>query len=328
MSSPFFSIIIPCYNVMTFIDRTLKALEEQSFTDFEVVCIDDCSTDGTYDYLLQKAANSIITINVYRNEVNKGPGVSRNVGIARAKGRYIGFCDGDDWLEKNALEIIHRKLDEYQSPVDIVFFNLFQVFPSGKKRRMNITSVFDLVLDTQDRVAASPDQLWCLFVSRVLLTKVPVVDLRHAEDMVMVPLLMIKAARIAYLDDALYNYRYRTSSASTTISLKVVVRFEDAFKFLMENMGSDYRTALEFLCIKLIIYGLLYNAVRCKLDNRKLKEKISMFEREFPLWFNNRYIGLLPLRKRIWILFAKHRLFLCLRLYCNIQLLYFRISSI
>lgn len=328
MQSPFFSIIIPCYNARTYIDKALDALEQQSYTDFEIICIDDCSIDDTYNYLCQRAADCIVTIHVYRNEVNKGPGESRNVGITHAKGHYIGFCDSDDWFEKNALEIIHRKLDGYQNPVDILFFNFFRVFPSGKKQYLNITSFFGSACTTEDYVALSPDSLCCSIINRELLTKVPIVGLYNAEDMVTVSVLVAKAVQVAYLEDALYNYFYRTSSLSTTLDLKVIVNFENAYKYLKINISPHYQTALEFHAIKIVVYGLLYNAIRCKLSNRELKERILVFEREFPLWFSNRYIGILPLRKRIWCWLAKYRVFFILRLYYYFQLFYFKIFSI
>lgn len=328
MQLPFFSIIIPCYNARTYIDKALDALEKQSYTNFEVICIDDCSTDDTYKYLQQRSVDSGVTIYVYRNVVNKGPGESRNVGIAHAKGQYIGFCDSDDWFEKDALEIIHRKLDKYQYPVDILFFNFFRVFPSGKKQHLDITSAFSAICTTEDYVAFSPDSLWCSFINRELLTKVPIAGLYNAEDMVTVPVLISKARQISCLQDALYNYFYRTSSLSTSIDPKVIVNFENAYKYLKANIGLHYQTALEFHGIKMIVYGLLYNAIRCKLSNKKLKEKILVFEREFPLWFNNHYIKMLPLRKRIWCYLVKHRVFCILRLYYYSQWIYFKLFSI
>ena len=73
MQHPFFSIIIPCYNARAYIARTLDTFERQTFRNFEVICIDDCSTDDTYTYLLKRAEESTVTIQVYKNESNKGP---------------------------------------------------------------------------------------------------------------------------------------------------------------------------------------------------------------------------------------------------------------
>ena len=93
--TPFFSVILPSYNVEKYLDRCVKSFLAQSFTDYEIIIVDDGSTDrtgeiadfyvGKYDFIkcIHKA--------------NGGLSSARNAGIAEAKGQFIHMCDADDW---------------------------------------------------------------------------------------------------------------------------------------------------------------------------------------------------------------------------------------
>ena len=85
---PFFSIVIPTYNRASLIPATLQSVFQQTFTDYEIIIINDGSTDNTQDVL--KPFLSRIT---YVNQNNQGPGAARNTGIDIAKGEYITFLD-------------------------------------------------------------------------------------------------------------------------------------------------------------------------------------------------------------------------------------------
>lgn len=91
-----FSIIIPTYNSIKELERALQSIREQTFKNYEIIVIDDCSTDNTYDVL--KNCNDITLI---RNATNLKAGGSRNKGLEIAKGEYIIFLDADDYLAEN-----------------------------------------------------------------------------------------------------------------------------------------------------------------------------------------------------------------------------------
>jgi GT2 family glycosyltransferase len=88
---PLFSIIIPTYNRLPYLKKTLASIWEQSFTDFEIIVVDDGSTDGTVDYLRELGKS----VELLRQE-NRGPGAARNLGVEHANGEYIAFLDSDD----------------------------------------------------------------------------------------------------------------------------------------------------------------------------------------------------------------------------------------
>ena len=99
------SVIIPVFNIKDCLEICLKSLLNQSFKDFEVILVDDGSTDGTAGICDEYAKNQQITV---IHKENEGQAVARNVGIDAAHGDYIAFVDGDDWVREDYLEILYN----------------------------------------------------------------------------------------------------------------------------------------------------------------------------------------------------------------------------
>lgn len=110
----FFSVIIPCYNAGITIFETLKSLEDQTYKDFEVVCVNDGSTDNTVAIICEFKENSSMTINIISQQ-NKGVSVARNKGISMATGEYLVFLDADDCYHPKFLESMYNSLIMYDS---------------------------------------------------------------------------------------------------------------------------------------------------------------------------------------------------------------------
>lgn len=106
--SPAVSVVIPTYNRVHCLPRSLESVLRQTFDDIEVIVVDDCSTDGTQAYL---EAIPDPRLRVLRHETNKGGSAARNTGIAAARGELIAFQDSDDeWL----ISKLDRQMDEYR----------------------------------------------------------------------------------------------------------------------------------------------------------------------------------------------------------------------
>ena len=100
--SPKISIIIPSYNEEKNIFRCLDSVMNQTFSDFEVLCVDDGSNDKTFD-IIKKYSEKDSRIIPMKNP-NKGVSSARNFGIENAKGDYIGFVDSDDFIQPQMYE--------------------------------------------------------------------------------------------------------------------------------------------------------------------------------------------------------------------------------
>ena len=98
---PKVSIIIPVYNVEKYLKKCLNCIVNQTLTDFEVICINDGSTDNSLEILNEYAKNDKRFIVI--SQENQGQGVARNRCLELVKGEYIQFIDPDDWVETNML---------------------------------------------------------------------------------------------------------------------------------------------------------------------------------------------------------------------------------
>ena len=99
MHIPSVTIIIPCFNASSYIEKCLSELNNQHYRDFEVICVDDASSDNTVEVIDNYKHNASFNIRIIKNESNVGPAVSRNRGVCAANTKYITFCDSDDWYD-------------------------------------------------------------------------------------------------------------------------------------------------------------------------------------------------------------------------------------
>ncbi len=124
-SEPFFSIILPTLDRAYIIERAIDSVLNQTFNDWELIIIDDGSTDRTAE-VIKKYTQSDKRIN-YNHQENKGLPVARNVGIDLAKGSYICLLDSDDEYLNNHLNILYRKICEERKPVAFLYTYFIRV---------------------------------------------------------------------------------------------------------------------------------------------------------------------------------------------------------
>jgi len=136
MGKPFFSIIVPVYNVEKYLEECVKSIiNQEDFSDYEVILVDDGSTDrsGMLCDLLA-ARNKHIQIKVI-HQCNGGLSAARNAGIREAQGEYILFVDSDDYVAKNILPIIKETIENQNKP-DVVFLEAIKIYSDGSMEPM------------------------------------------------------------------------------------------------------------------------------------------------------------------------------------------------
>ena len=116
------SVVVPVYNAEKYIEECIRSLLFQSLKNIEVIAVDDGSTDKSLE-VLKKMSESDKRLRVFHQE-NSGVSSARNYGLREARGQYIGFCDSDDWTEKNMYESMYAKAVEYNA--DIVFCGIYK----------------------------------------------------------------------------------------------------------------------------------------------------------------------------------------------------------
>lgn len=110
------SVVIPAYNAERYIEKTVRSVLKQTYTGFEVIIVDDCSSDGTFA-IIQALAEEDKRIKVYQNEKNSGVSITRNHAIERAKGKYVALLDADDLWVETKLEKQVKLLQETKAQI-------------------------------------------------------------------------------------------------------------------------------------------------------------------------------------------------------------------
>lgn len=118
------SILVAVYNTAPYLQACLDSLLSQTHTDLEIICIDDASTDDSWQILLEYARRDN-RVMLLQNQVNSGQAVARNRGLEIATGDYITMVDSDDWLALDAIEKMCLAVGEGEGQVDCVLFELF-----------------------------------------------------------------------------------------------------------------------------------------------------------------------------------------------------------
>ena len=137
---PFFSIIMPVYKVEKYLERAIKSVLEQTYSDFELLLIDDASPDRSL-YICRDFAEKDGRVKVIHLDENKGVSNARNIGIDRACGQYLMFMDSDDYIEKELLQTVYTSIKKNRA--DIIFFGITEEHYDSKGN-LKETVIFQL----------------------------------------------------------------------------------------------------------------------------------------------------------------------------------------
>ena len=137
MKKPLISIVANFYNSRKFIPKLLYSIFNQTFRDWELICIDDCSPTNEFEIItaITSKEGHEQQVKIIRNKTNVGISKAKQIGIENAQGLYITFIDGDDWLETKALEVMVTPALKYD--IDYVIMNHYRRYPLGIKQPIN-----------------------------------------------------------------------------------------------------------------------------------------------------------------------------------------------
>lgn len=219
-----FSIIIPVYNVEKYLRECLESVLCQTYEDWEVICINDGSTDGSATILEEYAAKDSRFKVI--SQANGGLSAARNSGLEAASGDYVLFLDSDDYLEKDALRIIADNL----SDEDLLCFSGRRFFEeSGEYEKADILpqETFETGWEYYSRNALCHRNfafvcvvLRCYRRAYLLENSLRFKPGIYHEDNMFTPIACYYAKKVKIIPNVLYDYRVRGSSIMTTRSLK------------------------------------------------------------------------------------------------------------
>lgn len=222
---PAVSVLIPAYNVERYLHKCLDSVLSQTFVNFEVILIDDGSTDGTGKICDDYAAKDS-RIKVY-HQGNKGISATRNLCLQHANGNYIQFVDSDDWIEPNMLDVMYSKAGECCA--DVVGCSFWD-------ERESESEIVDTFYENKESFFYDILQnrwgvLWKLLIKKRVLTECKIsfpqgVD--GGEDFVFVTKTLFYASKVVCVRDVLYHYNRTnaTSFISTPSYEKLMYQYE------------------------------------------------------------------------------------------------------
>lgn len=222
-------IVIPVFNVAPYLEECLQSVIHQTYSDIEIIIIDDGSTDGS-GVICDNYAARDHRITVF-HEINEGLSVARNKGVERSKSPYILFVDSDDVLAANACKDLYDIVA--QQSVDIISFRTCtfhsKIEAATMARGTRQTAFFS-------RTEAGICYLygryfmhsaWSKLYKRHILERIPFPKGKLAEDFAVSYLHIQEAEKLAYFDETLYFYRVRPNSIMTSSRLKLVMDIYD-----------------------------------------------------------------------------------------------------
>lgn len=290
------SVIIPAYNSERHIEAAVDSVLRQTMESYEVIIIDDASTDNTYT-ILQSKYSEEKRIRLFRNNKNYGQGLTRNIGISYAAGEYLFFLDSDDTIEPNALQRMYEVAINKQA--DIVICGIRIISETGEEKYSpayefeTSGGIKALELLTQRIISVYVwDKLYKKdFIERYAISFPPI----YQEDIVFVAKAVYYSKSIVSITDKLYNY-YLTSDSTSRgkITEKHIYSSIEALRLLDEFIGGlndqhfvgkkEVRYQLYDLLTKVIIYYItkFYN------DTTKM-ERDEILHRVFQQQFGGGY---------------------------------------
>ena len=257
---PEFSVIVPIYNVEKYLEQCITSVLNQTYKDFELICVDDCGTDNSIK-IAEKYAQKDSRIKILHQEKNKGLSAARNLGLDNACGKYIVFLDSDDWLETNCLEVLQKEFVEQKTYS--IWFDGYKYLDEEQKRcdeklLNNCRGFFTI---KPDNIANFSDYAWIKAYTRESIEKY---KLRFPEGLCFEDgefyfKYFTYYPRTYIIEDCLYNYRIRKGSIVTNAqcgNLKIKDIYDIVYNirdFYIENKFYEkYKKALASLVCKRI----------------------------------------------------------------------------
>jgi glycosyltransferase involved in cell wall biosynthesis len=234
------SIIMPCYNSQNYIEEAIESVVVQTYENWELIIIDDCSKDNSVK-IAEKYCKQDKRILFYKNEKNIGPAKTRNKGIELAKGQYIAFLDSDDVWHNEKLDKQISFLKQNQS-CDLCSSS-YEIIDENSNK-IKEYKVKEKVLKYADLL--KENVILCTTVigkSELFKANQFKSDFKH-EDFVLWLSLLSKNKRIYTMDINLARYRYNKGSRS----FNKIKAAEDRWRILRENEKKEILKAFYYMC--------------------------------------------------------------------------------
>ncbi len=272
-----FSVIVPAYNAEKTIKSCIASVLDQEYKDFELIVIDDGSTDDTAKKILEFSYEKKIKLKKIKNT---GVSNARNIGIKEATGDFVVFLDADDKLTLNALKSYYEAISLYND-VDIVFGNFYKVYPNHKESFSILNKNIDKAAFGKTNIQFNPyysrliGTLWGKCYRRELLIKNYLdSELMLCEDAEYNFRVFPKTNNMLYINSYVYEYTYTADSTIRKYDPDYINKYINAIEKIKSNATQDrIRYVNEFSSTVLNV--ICFNVIFTNLNKSIPKDKIN-----------------------------------------------------
>lgn len=271
MSSPFVSVIIPVYNVRKYILQCLESVQKQSFSDYEVILVDDGSPDDSAQIIQQFIADHGLTNFHLVHKENGGVCSARNSGLRMAKGQWIAFIDSDDWVEPDYLAKMVNSVKETNADLCLIGFRTYDEI----SQQFNVWSDYPLcggTLPEDMHALTSFDYIWARIYKKAIIDAHDISfdeQIFYAEDNAFNFDYIRFVKKFTCISDVCYNYRRSVAGAlsrtphSPQKRAHVFAHMEQFVgSFAMEDIVCTLNHNRSF---RAIMWNVLLNKVSCDI---------------------------------------------------------------
>ncbi len=274
-NKPKVSVIIPVYNVASYLDKCLDSLCGQTLHDIEIICINDCSTDNSLS-ILREYSKKDERINIVDFKENQGAAVARNAGLKVAQGEFLGFVDPDDYVDLNFYEELYKKAIEDNA--DIVKCPRERIELDGRH----------IIGRLHNELKKNKNKYWFTYEWQSAIYKSQLIfnnniifpnECRKGQDIVFLLRCVLKANKLSLIDSTFYHYILRDDSLNSYyLSLDKLKSAILGFKLiLIEYNNSNLNTESPKKYIEM--YNLKLNQfISCSFRNDEYDAKYLCIE--------------------------------------------------
>ena len=273
------SVIIPVYNVENYLEMAVNSVINQTYTNLEIILIDDGSTDNSGKICdeFAKKDNRVKVI----HQKNSGGSEARNVGIKNATGRYIGFVDSDDVISNKMYEFMYRAIIESNVRIAacdyVAFKNSTPNFDENYKSEIisGDEAIKEILLDRKVK-----NFTWNKLYDIELFKNVEFIVGKKYEDLGSVFKLFLKVDSVVYLDNKLYGYRAREESITGNYEINSTRDFIEMVKYRYEYLMREKPNLSEYINMNRVNTTARYfidiakNKKLCVFKNKLFKKQL------------------------------------------------------
>ncbi|MBC5838489.1 glycosyltransferase family 2 protein [Flavobacterium muglaense] len=246
MDTPLVSILIPTFNSEQFIAGAIRSVQDQTYSNWEIILVDDCSSDATLSIV---KAVALIDHRIYYTTLdnNSGTGVARNNALAAAKGRFIAFLDADDLWKPEKLQKQVDFMLSHNLPFTFSFYDLID--ESGKSLHKRVEAPIPLTYN---------QLFFCNYIGNLTAIydvnyfgKIPISSIRKRQDWMLWLAVLKKSRKATAVPESLAYYRIRENSISTS-KINLI-----QYNFAVYRQFHGFSFPIAVACMKLFLFTQL-----------------------------------------------------------------------